>query len=34
LENTLRKPINEALLGMYDDGTYEHLRAKWFAQRR
>ena len=32
--SALRKPINEALLGMYDDGTYEQLRAKWFAQGR
>ena len=28
----LRKPINEALLEIYDDGTYEQLRATWFAQ--
>ena len=26
----LRKPINETLLGLYQDGTYETIRAKWF----
>jgi ABC-type amino acid transport substrate-binding protein len=26
----LRKPINETLLGLYQDGTYEAIRAKWF----
>jgi polar amino acid transport system substrate-binding protein len=30
----LRKPINEALLSMYQDGTYEEIYAKWFAQPR
>jgi polar amino acid transport system substrate-binding protein len=30
----LRKPINEALLAMYDDGTYERIYAKWFAPAR
>jgi ABC-type amino acid transport substrate-binding protein len=28
----LRKRINEALLAMYQDGTYEAIHAKWFAQ--
>jgi polar amino acid transport system substrate-binding protein len=28
--SALRKPINEALLGLYQDGTYEQIRAKWF----
>jgi polar amino acid transport system substrate-binding protein len=28
----LRKRINEALLAMYQDGTYEVIHAKWFAQ--
>jgi polar amino acid transport system substrate-binding protein len=28
----LRKPINEALLGIYQDGTYEILYQKWFGQ--
>jgi ABC-type amino acid transport substrate-binding protein len=27
----LRKRINEALLAIYDDGTYEQVRAKWFS---
>lgn len=26
----LRKAVNEALLAMYEDGTYERLYAKWF----
>jgi polar amino acid transport system substrate-binding protein len=26
----LRKPINEALLGLYQDGTYEAIYKKWF----
>ncbi len=30
----LRKPINEALLQMYTDGTYEKLRAAWFSTSR
>jgi ABC-type amino acid transport substrate-binding protein len=29
----LRKPINEALLAMYQEGTYEDLHAKWFSRR-
>jgi ABC-type amino acid transport substrate-binding protein len=28
----LRKRINEALLALYDDGTYEDVYAKWFAR--
>ncbi len=32
--SALRKPINEALLKIYDDGTYERLRAKWFSKER
>ena len=28
----LRKRINEALLAIYDDGTYDQIRAKWFSQ--
>jgi len=28
----LRKRINEALLAMYADGTYEDIHAKWFAR--
>jgi ABC-type amino acid transport substrate-binding protein len=30
--STLRKPINEALLAMYADGTYEKIYGKWFRQ--
>jgi len=30
----LRKPINEALLAMYQDGTYEDIYAKWFARSK
>jgi polar amino acid transport system substrate-binding protein len=30
--SALRKPINEALLALYEDGTYEQLRAKWFSR--
>jgi len=30
----LRKAINEALLAMYQDGTYERISAKWFAQSK
>jgi polar amino acid transport system substrate-binding protein len=30
----LRKPINEALLAMYQDGTYENIHAKWFASSK
>lgn len=30
----LRKPINEALLNIYQDGTYEALYAKWFGVGR
>lgn len=29
--SALRKPINEALLALYEDGTYEELYAKWFS---
>jgi len=29
--SALRKPINEALLELYEDGTYENLYAKWFS---
>jgi polar amino acid transport system substrate-binding protein len=32
--SSLRKPINEALLAIYQDGTYEDIYAKWFAQSR
>jgi ABC-type amino acid transport substrate-binding protein len=32
--STLRKLINEALLSMYTDGTYEKIYGKWFMQRR
>ena len=28
----LRKPINQGLLELYDDGTYEKIYAKWFSQ--
>ena len=28
--SALRKPINEALLGLYQDGTYEAIYEKWF----
>jgi polar amino acid transport system substrate-binding protein len=27
----LRKPINEVLLGLYQDGTYEKIQQKWFS---
>jgi polar amino acid transport system substrate-binding protein len=30
----LRKQINEALLAIYQDGTYEGIYAKWFAQSK
>jgi ABC-type amino acid transport substrate-binding protein len=29
--SALRKDINEALLAMYEDGTYEQIYGKWFA---
>jgi polar amino acid transport system substrate-binding protein len=29
--SALRKPINEALLQIYDDGSYEKIYAKWFS---
>ena len=29
-DSRLRKRINEALIGLYEDGTYEQIRAKWF----
>ena len=32
--SALRKPINEALLELYDDGTYEKIYAKWFSAPR
>jgi polar amino acid transport system substrate-binding protein len=28
--SSLRKPINETLLGLYQDGTYEAIYSKWF----
>jgi polar amino acid transport system substrate-binding protein len=30
----LRKPINQALLAIYQDGTYEDMYARWFAPSR
>lgn len=30
--SALRKPINEALLELYDDGTYEKIYAAWFSK--
>lgn len=30
----LRKSINETLLAMYDDGTYEQIYGKWFSQAK
>jgi ABC-type amino acid transport substrate-binding protein len=30
--NGLRKAINEALLAMYEDGTYERIYGKWFSK--
>ncbi|WP_250530143.1 transporter substrate-binding domain-containing protein [Caballeronia sp. ATUFL_F1_KS4A] len=32
--SALRKPINEALLAMVEDGTYEQIYGKWFAPAR
>jgi ABC-type amino acid transport substrate-binding protein len=32
--SSLRKPINEALLAMYEDGTYERIYDKWFSPAR
>lgn len=32
--NPLRKAINEALLAIYADGTYERIYSKWFRQGR
>jgi hypothetical protein len=29
--SALRKPTNEALLELYDDGTYEKIYARWFS---
>ena len=29
--SALRKPINEALLELYEDGTYEKIYARWFS---
>lgn len=34
LGSPLRKRINEALLGVYQDGTYEQIHDKWFKTRR
>jgi ABC-type amino acid transport substrate-binding protein len=28
----LRKRINEALLAIYEDGTYEDIYARWFSR--
>lgn len=30
----LRKPIDEALLKLYEDGKYEEIHKKWFSQGR
>ena len=30
--SALRKRINEALFELYDDGSYEQIRAKWFSR--
>ena len=30
--SALRKRINEALFELYEDGTYEQIRAKWFSR--
>jgi polar amino acid transport system substrate-binding protein len=32
--SALRKSINEALLAMYEDGSYERIYGKWFAQSK
>jgi len=32
--SSLRKPINEALLAMYQDGTYEDIHARWFVRSK
>lgn len=32
--SALRKSINEALLAMYEDGTYEQIYRKWFARQQ
>jgi len=32
--SSLRKSINEALLELYEDGTYETLYEKWFSPGR
>jgi polar amino acid transport system substrate-binding protein len=32
--STLRKAINETLLGMYEDGTYERIYGKWFSSSK
>jgi ABC-type amino acid transport substrate-binding protein len=34
LGSPLRKRINEALLAVYQDGTYEQIHDKWFKQQR
>jgi ABC-type amino acid transport substrate-binding protein len=30
----LRKPVNEALLAIYEDGTYEQIYGKWFSSAK
>jgi polar amino acid transport system substrate-binding protein len=30
--SALRKPINQALLAIYADGTYEDMYARWFSR--
>lgn len=30
--SALRKPINQALLEVYEDGTYDRIRARWFGR--
>jgi polar amino acid transport system substrate-binding protein len=32
--NPLRKSINETLLAMYEDGTYDQIYGKWFSQTK
>jgi polar amino acid transport system substrate-binding protein len=33
-DSPLRKPVNEALLAMYEDGTYEQIYGKWFSSAK
>jgi polar amino acid transport system substrate-binding protein len=33
IDSALRRPINEALLDLYQDGTYETIRRKWFGRQ-